>query len=325
LISIKAYKCSWVFFKNNFAQFAKTGEMEYSINMYANPHSGPAVVGSNLVDYAGATTSSVDQSAGASNVPQIVFMQLPKLKRSFENYPSRVAFVFGCIQIFAGIMSVILGIANPLTCGLYGMVGIGIWGGILYIVAGVFGILSSHRKTSHMIITHMVLTVIAAVCALVQLALSVTSAYYDNLVYGCYDYHVVNEEIIDYAGTVAVDALLAVFAIVQGIAAILAAAISCKVVCCSSAFKPAAESTSGSSLYMQGMAAPGAPGSVVYVNSPYSSYSPMAHPYFEESPQGGVAFTAQSGKANNGYISHEEQSRTRHAPPYMHTPPSYSA
>jgi len=67
---------------------------------------------------------------------QIIFVQAPTFKRSFERYPSKVSFYLSCIQIGTGIMSIILGIANPLTCGMYGMVGIGIWGGLLVSFSG---------------------------------------------------------------------------------------------------------------------------------------------------------------------------------------------
>jgi len=256
--------------------------MEFSTNHYENFGRSETPVGAAHPMPGRLTTAT------AGGPPQVIFIQAPRLKRSFDKYASMTVYILGWIQIGCGLMSIILGIANPLTCGLYGMIGYGIWGGLLYIAAGMFGIISAQRKTSHSIITHMVLTVISAVCALVQFALSVTSAYYDNLVYGCYYYTVSNEQSIDYAGTVAVDSLLAVFAFVQGVAAIMASALSCKVVCCSSAFKTINDT--GNSQYVQGMGA----GGVAYYSSPIAT-DQMAYPYSPASSHD-VTLNMQNGK-----------------------------
>ena len=104
------------------------------MNSYDNqatfPPSAPTAPGATL---------TLPQPSGDPETPggappsthQVVFVQVPRMKRSFEHYSGRWAYMLGWVQMGAGVMSIILGIANPLTCGLYGMVGIGIWGGAL--------------------------------------------------------------------------------------------------------------------------------------------------------------------------------------------------
>lgn len=199
--------------------------------------------------------TSVPLSISASNQP-VIIVQAPKLQRSFERYPSKAAVIFGAIQVSAGCASFILGIANAVTCASYGVLGFGLWCGVLFIIAGSFGIFSSKRKTTCMIVTHMVLSVISAVASSVQLSLAVAAAawdVYDLDYFGCYyfvgPYRPGSR--VDPAGAVATSSLLAVCAIVEGVVAILGSAISCKVVCCSAAFTAASSGPvmNGASVY----------------------------------------------------------------------------
>jgi len=207
---------------------------------------------------------TMSESAGC---PHIIVVQAPTLKRSYETYASSAVFILGWVQVFTGVTSIALGIANPLTCGLYGMIGYGIWGGCLYVTAGVFGIFSSMRRTSPLIISHLTLSVISAGVAAIQLALGVVSAYYNRLgeEYSCLFYTVANQDRINNRGAVAVDALLASFGIIEGIVAIVAAAYSCRVMCCNSHFRAAThvESGQGHTGGLQGLP----PGAVVYYAS----------------------------------------------------------
>ena len=63
--------------------------------------------------------------------PQIIVVQAPRLRRSYESYAGTAVMILGVVQIFNGLGSLGLGIANPLTCGVYGMIGDGIWCGVL--------------------------------------------------------------------------------------------------------------------------------------------------------------------------------------------------
>lgn len=99
--------------------------MEFSNNSFAIPY-----------NYATAPEGNVwaNYSSGAgppSQPPQVVIVQAPKLRRSFDGYASRAALTLGVVQVCLGILSICLGIANPLTCGLYGMIGFGIWCGVI--------------------------------------------------------------------------------------------------------------------------------------------------------------------------------------------------
>ena len=74
-------------------------------------------------------------TAAAAPPAQVIIVQAPKMERSFEAYPVRPVFLFSAMQISLGALSIILGIANPLTCGFWGFVGFGIWGGVLVSLA----------------------------------------------------------------------------------------------------------------------------------------------------------------------------------------------
>jgi hypothetical protein len=183
----------------------------------------------------------MDPSAGQ----QIIVVQAPRLRRSYDSYASTPILILGCAQIFNGLASLGLGVANPLTCGLYGMIGDGIWCGVLYIIAGVMGIVSSRRRSSCTVNTHLVLSVISAFCAIVEFCLNVVASTHDNHddyapVRLCYYYFVGSTTFmnnINVRGTIAVDALLCCFAGLELIVATIAAMLSCRVSCGSSEYK----------------------------------------------------------------------------------------
>jgi len=211
------------------------------------------------------------------SVPQVIVVQGPRLRRSFEAYASTAVLVLGCFQIFFGITSLSLGIANPLTCGLYGMIGDGIWGGVLYMIAGIFGIASAKRRNTCMINVHMVLCILSVICAAVETGLNAAAATYDNPqndnLYSffprwCIYYDTANEGRVNHRGTTAVDALLAAFAIMELIVASIAALLSAKVICCSEDFTQEDTSHMGTP-HIQGLPA----GAVMYYMAPSGKYN----------------------------------------------------
>lgn len=168
--------------------------------------------------------------------------------------------VLGCVQLFCGIANLALGIANAVVCGFLGSIGYGIWGSVLCFAAGVSGLVAGCGHSSARVLTHMVLSVIAAVSATVQLAMSVNSAvvdydtekkvggwwsFFPNQIsytsqwnffatYGCSgdqrDMYATRGGGID--GPTTTDALLASFAIIQGIVAVIAAVLACRATVC---------------------------------------------------------------------------------------------
>jgi len=224
----------------------------------------------------------------AYSVPPVIVVQAPRVRRSYESYAAMTVLIMGCIQIFIGITSLALGIANPLTCGLYGMIGDGIWGGVLYIITGVVGIISSRRRTTCMINSHMILCIISLISAAVELGLNAAAAVYDNPVIRgwpnapnstdtsisyfpfqwCVYYDTTNEYRINHRGTTAVDALLASFAILELIMAGVASLVSCKAICCNDDFTHDTASATVGTPQIHGLPA----GAVMYYMAPSGKY-----------------------------------------------------
>lgn len=97
--------------------------MEFSNNSFAIPYNCATSEGNIWANYS--------SGSGPPPPPQVIIVQAPKLRRSFDGYASRAALMLGVGQVSLGVLSILLGIANPLTCGLYGMVGFGIWSGVI--------------------------------------------------------------------------------------------------------------------------------------------------------------------------------------------------
>lgn len=164
----------------------------------------------------------------------------------------------GAGQLFCGIAALALGIANAIICGLFGSIGYGIWGSLIYFAAGTTGILAAARQTRCMVTSHMILSIIAAAAAAVQLGfgagaavfdyvalkvskhdanqLTVLSSYSSGLDYffmfGCTTQQRNTYWTYQSSGPTVTDSLLAAFAIIQGILAILSAVYSCRICVC---------------------------------------------------------------------------------------------
>jgi hypothetical protein len=165
-------------------------------------------------------------------------------------------------QLFCGIGNLALGIANAVICGFLGPIGYGIWGSVLCFIAGSTGIAAGINRRRATVIAHMVLSVITAVAACVQLAMGTSSAvadyqttkkehgswsiYFDSLgldhyrtssafnyfdMWGC-STRQRNSYATRFNGPTVTDSLLAVFAIFQGILAIMSAIFSCRATVC---------------------------------------------------------------------------------------------
>jgi hypothetical protein len=164
----------------------------------------------------------------------------------------------GAGQLFCGIAALALGIANAIVCGLLGSIGYGIWGSLIYFAAGITGILAAARQTRCMVTSHMILSIIAAAAAAVQLGMGAGSAVFDNValkvarnnpdqqqvlssyssgldyffMFGCTTQQRNTYWTFQSTGPTVTDSLLASFAVIQGVLAILSAVYSCRICVC---------------------------------------------------------------------------------------------
>jgi hypothetical protein len=166
----------------------------------------------------------------------------------------------GAAQLFGGIAALALGIANAILCGLLGSIGYGIWGSLIYFAAGITGIIAAARQTRGSVGANMILSICAAATAAVQLGMGAGSAVFDHNAlkmskmdgYGS-EFQVLNgySSGLDYfflfgctikqrdtywtyqaTGPTVTDSLLASFAVIEGLVAILSAIYSCRICFC---------------------------------------------------------------------------------------------
>lgn len=62
---------------------------------------------------------------------QVIVIEAPRQKNQFSALYYEFVIVIGLIEIVVGLFSIALGIANPIQCGYFGVIGYGIWGGII--------------------------------------------------------------------------------------------------------------------------------------------------------------------------------------------------
>lgn len=159
----------------------------------------------------------------------------------------------GIFMLFVAAGDLALGIANAVVCGFLGSIGYGIWGSVLCVIAGCAGIAASQLRTNAAISANLVFSILAAVSSTVQLAMGTNAAVIDHFYVAGRHYNTVNNDAAaagryfnlyacreaqrnsyqtDGSGPTVTDALLASFAIMQGICAIIAAAFSCRAAFC---------------------------------------------------------------------------------------------
>ncbi|XP_070540153.1 uncharacterized protein [Ptychodera flava] len=166
-----------------------------------------------------------------------------KLKR--PGFASRATAVFGIFQFIFGGICVILGItAIVIKCQLRKS-GTGIWCGVMFAVAGLFGIKASLKKTNTMIMTTIVLSIISATMAGSACIIGIIGAIFEDECYYLSEYDRYGHRVRDYfdcdtnyGGRVAVDGILAVVAFAELVSAILQSAFCCGAYCCNQ--KPSA-------------------------------------------------------------------------------------
>ncbi|PIK38083.1 hypothetical protein BSL78_25084 [Apostichopus japonicus] len=109
----------------------------------------------------------------------------PRDSKRQASYNCKAAIATGAIQISCGAFAVILQciLLSNSPWHSVNRVGIGIWGGLLFVVTGVFGLLSA-KKRRGMIVTYLVTSIICSTTAGVGILMnSFESAYYYNTAY----------------------------------------------------------------------------------------------------------------------------------------------
>jgi hypothetical protein len=189
--------------------------------------------------------------------------QQQKQQQHDEEHESTGGYYIGLIilavcQLFFGIANLALGIANAVVCGFMGPIGYGIWGSVLCFIGGGTGLAAGISRSRSKVTVHMVLCIIVAIAACVQLAMGTGSATADHQItkkvhggwsiyfyqgnvehyksssafYYFYNWGCGQKQREKYAttgnGPTVTDALLASFAIFQGLTAVLAASFSCR-------------------------------------------------------------------------------------------------
>ncbi|XP_070540233.1 uncharacterized protein [Ptychodera flava] len=162
-----------------------------------------------------------------------------KIKR--PGFASRATMAFAILQFIFGGICVILGItAIFIECSLSEL-GTGIWCGVMFAVAGSFGMAASLKKTNAMIITTMVLSIISAIVAGIACYLSSGIAVNEQLCYYSAEHFINGTRVRDddyydcdayYGRRVAVDSILGVVAFAELVTAILQSAFCCGAYCC---------------------------------------------------------------------------------------------
>jgi len=186
-------------------------------------------------DYPGPTAQS--QTVGpVSGQPMQVFVYARPPPIVYGNYGSKASLALGVIQIIVGVLSIIfnsVGLAYVISfyVGAYGL-----WGGILFIITGAFGISASKYRTRCKVNAFMVLCIISAsvtpvliVCGIFGATYSARNAFENCNLSGSYYYY---DDWSSCEIAVAMESLLVIMGFIEGIVAIWGAAICCKAACC---------------------------------------------------------------------------------------------
>ncbi|XP_022079063.1 membrane-spanning 4-domains subfamily A member 4A-like [Acanthaster planci] len=175
--------------------------------------------------------------------------------------------VTGMIQIVLGLSIVFFGILRiVLHVPLY-FVGSPVWGGILFVVLpGLVGVAAACRRDRCTITAYMVLAILGSLTTVVILTFAAISASWDGARHFCHHSAIPQYEtcLSSQGARVTVNVFVCLLAGVDGVVAIVGAAMSCGALCCSSG-----ESQTDTVVYYTGpqMAAP-QPGNLASAGQP---------------------------------------------------------
>jgi len=168
----------------------------------------------------------------------------------YTKYRSAQSRGLGITQIIVGALCIVLNVLAIVFESIPSIIGFGIWGGILVIIAGSFGITAAKHRTRCHVIASMVLSIISAALTIGLFIVSILAAVLDGV--HCYMYYSYNSdgqrvqslglnECMNRATVSKIlNAALAVLAVVEAVAAIWSSVLGCKAACCCS-YTPYAE------------------------------------------------------------------------------------
>ncbi|XP_078000321.1 uncharacterized protein LOC144452960 [Glandiceps talaboti] len=160
-----------------------------------------------------------------------------------QGFPKKAAFTFGIGQITFGVIAIVLGSAGLGLRSALSFGETGQWCGVLFIVTGSFGIVSSIKRANCYIITCMVLSIISAsLSGTVLLGMGIGAAIINSQPvfsfniyppeFDCYQIGNSTEYICsNMDGRIAVNSLLAITAFAEAIIASVTAVFCYRVVC----------------------------------------------------------------------------------------------
>jgi len=179
-------------------------------------HPGPVVMhGNPQIMHGNPQISSVPGTG-----QPVVLMKSPT--KPMGNTKANCLLGMGITQVVMGSLAFIANIiATASMSSMSAYVGPGFWCGIMYIIAGAFGIVGGKKRTNGFLVTFMVLSIISSV---ITTGIITTAAI--SLSMGDYYYY-------DYEGVgVATDSILLICGITELVIAIISSAMCCSVVFC---------------------------------------------------------------------------------------------
>merc|ERR1712012_93612 len=130
----------------------------------------------------------------------------------------------GITQVVTGSLAIIFNIITTATMSsVSAYVGAGYWCGILYIIAGSFGIVGSRKRTNGFLVTFMVLSIISSVLTTGIISTAAVSLGESSSYYYYYNYRDLG---------LATNVILLLCGLVELVIAIISSALCCSVVCC---------------------------------------------------------------------------------------------
>jgi len=124
-----------------------------------------------------AVQSQLTIGAGQPLTPVFMHPKAPAV--TYGNYRSKQSLGLGITMIIVGVLAVIFNSVGLSYSAFLNFVGYGIWGGIFFIITGIFGIVASKSRSRCHVVSFMVLCVISASIAAVLFALGLSGAILD--------------------------------------------------------------------------------------------------------------------------------------------------
>ncbi|XP_013420357.1 uncharacterized protein LOC106180777 isoform X2 [Lingula anatina] len=149
------------------------------------------------------------------------------------------------IQITCGILAVILGIVGIAIGAHLAFLGTGIWCGVSFIIAGGVGVGAAKKKTTCLLVSHMMLSILSTLTSTVLLSFASIglyeeinfclkdSGYYESYSHtDGYSVEIYNMCKSIVSGKYAEHSLLLIIAFLEAVVALISSALTCRGTCC---------------------------------------------------------------------------------------------